>query len=90
VPVDHLVSRRQARVRGAGAQRLEAFEDADAPGGWRVKYGYQGANPGKPGLDARTRALGANAAGLAFDIPIEQKSRPGLRGTLRLEARPWS
>jgi len=69
---------------------LEAFEDADAPGGWRVKYGYQGANPGRPGLDARTRALGANAAGLAFDIPIEQKSRPGLRGTLRLEARPWS
>jgi PGAP1-like protein len=69
---------------------LEAFADPKAPGGWRVKYGYQTASPGKPGVEARTRALEGKPAGLAFDIPIEQKSRPGLRGTLRLEARPWS
>ena len=56
------------------------------------KYGYQDINPGKPGVEAETRALGAgagDAGGLACDIPIEQKARPGLRGTLRIEARPW-
>ena len=29
-------------------------------------------------------------AGISFDIPVEQKARPGLRGTLRIEARPWT
>jgi len=88
---------------------VEAFPDAGAPGGWRIKYGFQEANPGKPGKDAATRALDGTAGakgpldpklaaaagdpgahGLAFEIPIEQKTRPGLRGTLRIEARPWS
>jgi hypothetical protein len=72
---------------------VEAFPDAEALGGWRIKYGYQDINPGKPGKDAETRALdvGAGAApGLEFEIPIEQKARPGLRGKLRIEARSWS
>jgi len=71
---------------------VEALADATAPGGWRVKYGSQGDNPGKPGKDAESRALlsGDPTAGLAFDIPIEQKTRPGLRGRLRIEARPWT
>ena len=71
---------------------VEAFPDDKALGGWRIKYGYQDINPGKPGVEAVTRPLvGDNAkGGLAFDIPIEQKARPGLRGTLRIEARPWS
>jgi hypothetical protein len=72
---------------------VEAFADVGAPGGWRIKYGFQDINPGKPGVDAVTRALDGGAAapsGLAFDIPIEQKARPGLRGTLRIEARSWS
>ncbi len=72
---------------------VEAFPDATALGGWRIKYGFQDINPGKPGIAAVTRALdGGTAAtlGLTFDIPIEQKARPGLRGTLRIEARPWS
>ncbi len=71
---------------------VEAFADAAALGGWRIKYGFQDINPGKPGVDAVTRALDGGAAaapGLAFDIPIEQKARPGLRGTLRIEARSW-
>lgn len=71
---------------------VEAFADAGALGGWRIKYGFQDINPGKPGVDAITRALDGGAAaapGLAFDIPIEQKVRPGLRGTLRIEARSW-
>jgi len=71
---------------------VEAFPDETAPAGWRIKYGYQDMNPGKPGVDAETRPLikGKPNAGIAFDIPIEQKARPGLRGTLRIEARPWS
>jgi hypothetical protein len=72
---------------------VEAFPDAQVLGGWRIKYGFQEINPGKPGKDAETRALGGDgsaAPGLTFDIPLEQKARPGLRGTLRIEARSWS
>lgn len=70
---------------------VEAFPDANAPAGWRIKYGYQETNPGKPGVAAETRPLpGAADAGLAFDIPIVQRARPGFQGTLRLEARPWA
>lgn len=66
---------------------VEALPDATAPGGWRMKYGYQDNNPGKPGIDAVTQPLqGSN--GLTFTIPIEQKARPGVKGTLRIEARP--
>ena len=68
---------------------VEALPDKKALGGWRIKYGYQNINPGKPGVAAETRALD-DGTGLAFDIPIEQKHRPGLRGTLRIEARPWN
>jgi hypothetical protein len=69
---------------------IEAFPDAEALGGWRIKYGFQDVNPGKPGKDAVTRLLDDGSAGLAFDIPIEQKAKPGLSGTLRIEARSWS
>jgi hypothetical protein len=72
---------------------VEAFPDAGALGGWRIKYGYQDINPGKPGVNAVTSLLvgGAGAPlGLAFDIPIEQKARPGLRGALHIEARLWN
>ncbi|KUM54096.1 PGAP1-like alpha/beta domain-containing protein [Rheinheimera sp. EpRS3] len=71
---------------------VEAFPDEKALGGWRVKYGYQDINPGKPGVDADVRLLskGDASQGFVFNIPIEQKTRPGLRGALRIEARPWS
>lgn len=83
---------------------LEAIPDAKALGGWRIKYGYQEDNPGKPGKEARTQPLstlpgatggkGAKAdeppRGVTFDIPVEQKTRPGLKGKLRIEAREWS
>lgn len=72
---------------------VEAFPDAQALDGWRIKYGFQDINPGKPGVDAVTRLLDSGVAstpGLAFDIPIEQKIRPGLRGKLRIETRLWS
>ena len=67
--------------------RVEAWRDESAPHGWRVRYGYQEMNPGKPGKDAETARLGDQ--GVTFSIPIEQKARPGLVGALRIEARPW-
>ncbi|HTE42731.1 MAG TPA: hypothetical protein VK629_18060 [Steroidobacteraceae bacterium] len=70
---------------------VEAFPDESQVGGWRIKYGYQDMNPGKPGSDAKAKPLDGDATnGIAFDIPIEQSSRPGLRGTLRVEVRPWT
>lgn len=69
---------------------IEAFPDQKVAGGWRVKYGYQDMNPGKPGVEAELRRLRDQGEGVTFDIPIEQKTRPGLRGNLRIEARPWS
>ena len=68
---------------------LEAIPDKNAALGWRMKYGYQDMNPGKPGKDAPTAAL-PGGAGIGFEIPIEQKTRPGLIGRLRIEARSWS
>lgn len=67
---------------------VEAFPDQTALGGWRIKYGYQEDNPGKPGIVADTHKL-KDGVGIAFDIPIEQKARPGVKGTLRIEARTW-
>ena len=83
---------------------VEAFPDEAAFGGWRIKYGYQDDNPGKPGLGAETRPIGGVGGGdpkadsaakasprrIAFDVPIAQKTKPGLKGTLRIEARTWS
>jgi pimeloyl-ACP methyl ester carboxylesterase len=71
---------------------IEAFPDKNEPSGWRVKYGYQDINPGKPGVDATLEPISSSnpGAGFKFTIPVEQKTRPGLRGELRIEARPWS
>jgi hypothetical protein len=67
---------------------VEAFPDDSAPGGWRIKYGYQENNPGKPGVEADASVFSQGTdSGLVFRIPIEQKSRPGLSGALRIEAR---
>jgi len=68
---------------------VEAKPDKTALGGWTIKYGYQEETPGVPGLPATTRAL-PNERGLTFDIPIKQTRAPGLTGTLRIEARPWT
>jgi hypothetical protein len=68
---------------------VEAFRTGPSMEDWRIKFGYQDINPGKPGMQAETRKL-PGEPGLAFDIPIEQKVRPGLSGKLRVEARPWN
>ena len=67
---------------------VEAFPDRAAALGWRVKYGYQDINPGKPGVDAKLFPL-PGGSGFTFDIPVAQKARPGLRGRLRIDARSW-
>ncbi|MNX60351.1 PGAP1-like protein [compost metagenome] len=67
---------------------VEVFPDPKAIGGWRVKYGYQRKNPGKPGIDTVTHELkDEETTGIGFEIPIMQKTRPGLNGLLRIEAR---
>ena len=68
---------------------VEALPDKEAPEGWRIKYGFQDDNPGRPGKAAGTRPL-ENEKGMAFDIPVQQKRRPGLTGTLRIEIRAWT
>jgi pimeloyl-ACP methyl ester carboxylesterase len=68
---------------------VEAFPDSTVTGGWRIKYGYQETNPGKPGVEAPVHAI-RNGAAIAFDIPIAQKTKPGVTGTLRIEAQSWS
>ena len=68
---------------------VEAIPDETALGGWRIKYGFQDNNPGKATRNADTTALPAEE-GISFSIPIEQATRPGLKGALRIEARPWS
>jgi hypothetical protein len=65
---------------------VEAFPDKAALGGWRIKYGYQKKNPGKPGIKAVTRMCKGDT-GIVFEIPIEQKSRPGMKGVFRIVAR---
>ncbi len=67
---------------------IEAIPDRQAAGGWRIKYGLQETNPGKPGVDAAALPL-ADGTGVGFSLPIEQNARPGLKGALRIEARPW-
>jgi hypothetical protein len=68
---------------------IEAERDEEVEGGWRIKYGYQKDSPTEPNIPAETRPL-ANERGLTFTIPIKQENRPGLTGTLRIEARPWT
>jgi hypothetical protein len=68
---------------------VEAFPDDNALGGWRIKYGYQETNPGKPGKNAPTSKL-KDEEGIFFDIPLAQTVRPGVKGKLRIEARPWT
>jgi hypothetical protein len=66
---------------------IEAERDEKANGGWRIRYGFQKDSPSEPNLRAETRPL-ENERGLTFSIPINQDTKPGLTGTLRIEARP--
>jgi hypothetical protein len=68
---------------------VEAVPDAKAPGGWRILWGSDDDTPGKADKAVATAPL-PDGRGLAFSLPVEKPSHPGLRGTLRFEVRPWT
>jgi hypothetical protein len=68
---------------------VEAIPDAQAEGGWRVKYGFQEDNPGQPGKVAQTQVL-TDGNGVSFEIEVVQKRAPGITAKLRMEARTWT
>ena len=68
---------------------LEAWPRAGSPTDWKVRYSLQDGGLTEPDQTADTRAL-EGGPGIAFDIPIEQPTQPGLKGTLRIEVRPWT
>lgn len=68
---------------------VEAWLNEKSTEDWKIKYGFQDETPAQATKTAETRSLGAGE-GLAFDIPILQDTKPGLKGTLRIQARPWT
>jgi pimeloyl-ACP methyl ester carboxylesterase len=66
---------------------VEAVPAASEPGGWRMKYGYQGATPNAATKTAEVSALAGGA--IAFTIPVESpgKGNPRIRASLRIELR---
>jgi hypothetical protein len=70
-------------------QMILVEAERDERGRWKIKYGFQKDSPGMPNIPAETRPL-ENERGLTFEIPIKQEQRPGLTGTLRIVARPWT
>ena len=68
---------------------VEAFLDVEDPTGWRIKYGFQKDNPGQATRRAKTKPL-EDGQGLCFEIDVEQKRRPGMKGRLVIQARPWN
>lgn len=66
---------------------VEATPDNAATGGWRINYGYQDDTPNAARKVAATQPLPDN--GITFAIDVIKESRPGIKGKLRIEARPW-
>ena len=70
---------------------VEASPDENALGGWKINFGYQDDTPGVAKTPALTQPLPKEKGqGLYFNIPFEQPKRPGIKATLRIEARPWT
>jgi hypothetical protein len=69
---------------------IEAIPDRDALGGWRINYGYQSKTPNIAPERLETNRLPEGDNGIQFQIPVRQDKRPGIKATLRLEARPWT
>jgi hypothetical protein len=68
---------------------VEATPDPKIKGGWRITYGFQKDTPNAAPNPIETTSL-PDADGIQFQIPIVQEKRPGIRATLRLEARSWT
>jgi pimeloyl-ACP methyl ester carboxylesterase len=71
---------------------VEAIPDTAAAGGYRIRVGDQDRTPGRALRTVDSEALDPNdpSRGLVFTVPIEQNTRPGISGRLRIELRPWS
>ena len=64
---------------------VEAFPDQTALGGWRIKYGYQDNNPGKPGVECGNHGRSTDgrlwaATGLTFRHPDRAKGQARTEG----------
>jgi hypothetical protein len=68
---------------------VEAVPDPKARGGWRIHAGKQDQTPNGTTATALPTHLLPDKSGIACEIPVVQPVRPGLRATLRLEARKW-
>lgn len=68
---------------------IEIIKDDQAPSGFHIKYGYQGTNPGKPGITAEPTKNSTGSL-LEISIPVKQTSNPGVTGALRIMASTWS
>lgn len=65
---------------------FEAIPPADAKAGWTVKYGYDSRTPNA----TRETAQGVVSGGqTVFEIPVVQRTDPGIDAVLRLTARAW-
>jgi hypothetical protein len=68
---------------------IEASPDPKAETGWHITYGYQSKTPNAAPETLATKNL-PEEDGIQFQIPVVQEKRPGIKATLRLEARPWT
>lgn len=57
-------------------------------GGWTLRYGFDSSTPNRATRLAEHQALPGHCH--RFTIPVEQKTKPGLRGELIIETQPWS
>lgn len=68
---------------------VEAVPDADAAGGWRVKYGRQEESPGVAGIEIEAQRS-PDTGVFFFTIDVAQERKPGIEAKLRIEVRPWN
>lgn len=66
---------------------LEAVPPDDKDATWKLRYGLDSRTPRRATRDAEPHQT---EEGLEFHIPIDSKTKPGIKGTLVLQARPWS
>lgn len=69
---------------------VEAVPDASAPGGWRLKYGFQGRTPNAAPRTAPAEAIPNEDGAVFFTIDIDQPHKPGIKAKLRIELRAWN
>lgn len=65
---------------------LEAVPAVETEG-WKLRYGLDSRTPNRATTEAEARRENGK---VVFRIPLEQKTRPGLKAQLVLEARPWN